>query len=310
MSFLSNILRRLTSRPRESARSESTPDTEKTPETFQGLLGITFTRKELLEQALTHRSAVSGEPGRENGAGSNERLEFLGDSVLGLVVNEQLFHKYPDQREGVLTQMKSLLVSRAVLSVKAREMRVGEFLFLSSGEEESGGRDRSSILADSFEAVVGAIYLDKGMAATRDFIEKRLMCDSQKILEDKSNINYKSMLQEYIQSEKKIHPQYRVSSEEGPDHEKVFTVDVMVGKRVLGRGKGNNKKRAQQEAARAALLALDLLPARRNGGGPMVGNYVGGPEKKGEPRSNGSKKGRPKRGFSRRGGKRKAGRSG
>lgn len=277
MSFLSNILRRMHARRRATKLSRSEAKAEDTLEKFQNLLGFRFTRVELLRQALTHRSAVSADAeGGENGIESNERLEFLGDSVLGLVVNEHLFHEYPSHREGLLTQMKSLLVSRAILSAKARDMRVGKFLFLSSGEEESGGRDRSSILADSFEAVIGAIYLDKGMEAARGFISERLMADSRKILEDTNHINYKSMLQEYIQSERKIHPQYRVTSEAGPDHEKVFTVDVMVGKRVYGRGKGKNKKEAQQEAARSALQSLDLLPKNSDGGGSIMGNFTYG----------------------------------
>ncbi len=272
MGFLSNIYKRLRTRTSLKGATRSEAQIERTLERFQDALGLRFIRKELLRQALTHRSATSGEHFSENGTESNERLEFLGDSVLGLVVNEHLFHEYPQDREGLLTQMKSLLVSRAVLSRKAREMRVGEFLFLSSGEEESGGRDRSSILADSFEAVVGAIYLDQGMEAARTFISERLMADSRNILEDRSNINYKSVLQEHVQSEQKTHPQYRVTSEDGPDHEKVFTVDVMVGRKVLGRGKGKNKKRAQQEAARAALQSLDLLPKQPAGGGLVVGN--------------------------------------
>jgi ribonuclease-3 len=272
MGFLSDILKRLRPRSGAGAATKSEAQVERTLERFQELLGLRFVHKDLLRRALTHRSATAGDQQSENGTESNERLEFLGDSVLGLVVNEHLFHQYPRDREGLLTQMKSLLVSRAVLSRKAREMKVGEFLFLSSGEEESGGRDRSSILADSFEAVVGAIYLDQGMEAARTFIGERLMADSRNILEDRSNINWKSMLQEHVQSEQKTHPQYRVTSEDGPDHEKVFTVDVMVGRKVLGRGKGKNKKRAQQEAARAALRSLDLLPKQSDGGGLVVGN--------------------------------------
>jgi ribonuclease-3 len=227
-------------------------------EAFQRVLGFRFTDFALLKQALTHRSASSNEGG--NSIESNERLEFLGDSVLGLIVNEHLFREFPQDREGHLTQMKSLLVSKPILSVKARDMDIGRYLFMSPGEEESGGRDRSSILADAFEAVIGAIYLDGGMEAARTFIEIRLMSGAREILRDRNHINYKSMLQELVQSEKKIHPQYRVTSEDGPDHEKVFTVAVLVGKSVLGRGKGKNKKQAQQEAARLALQSLGVLP--------------------------------------------------
>jgi ribonuclease-3 len=296
MKLLSNILKRFASGGEGRPVSKQERKIEATMARFQEHLGFTFTHKELLRQALTHRSATSGDTSGENASESNERLEFLGDSVLGLVVNEHLFHEYPRHREGLLTQMKSLLVSRAILSVKAREMKVGDYLFLSSGEEESGGRDRSSILADSFEAVIGAIYLDKGMEAARSFIKDKLMADSKQILEDRNHINYKSMLQEHIQSEKKIHPQYRVTSEDGPDHEKVFTVDVMVGKKVLGRGKGKNKKQAQQEAARVALRSLDLLPARNETNGTFVGNFVTGRPKNNHLRGNSNKDRARKRG--------------
>ena len=258
MSLVSKIFRRLAPRARGGIEVRGGRPDGDSAEAFQRVLGFRFTNIELLRQALTHRSA--GPNGGDDAVESNERLEFLGDSVLGLVVNEHLFKEYPQDREGHLTQMKSLLVSKPILSVKARDMRIGEYLFMSSGEEESGGRDRSSILADAFEAVIGAIYLDGGMEAARTFIEKRLMSGAREILRDRNHINYKSMLQELIQSEKKIHPQYRVTSEDGPDHEKMFTVAVLVGKKTLGRGKGKNKKQAQQEAARTALQSLGVLP--------------------------------------------------
>jgi ribonuclease-3 len=257
MSFVSRILKRLTPRGPGGIGSRGLRYSGDPVEAFQRVLGFRFTDIGLLRQALTHRSASSNDG--DNSIESNERLEFLGDSVLGLVVNEHLFREYPRDREGHLTQMKSLLVSKPILSVKARDMDIGRYLFMSSGEEESGGRDRSSILADAFEAVIGAIYLDGGMEAARAFIEDKLMSGAREILKDRNHINYKSMLQELVQSEQKIHPQYRVTSEDGPDHEKVFTVAVIVGKRVLGKGKGKNKKQAQQEAARMALRSLGVL---------------------------------------------------
>jgi ribonuclease-3 len=258
MRFISRILKRLTPRePRQAGGREGRYPGDPV-EGFQQVLGLRFADPGLLRKALTHRSASSSEDG--NSIESNERLEFLGDSVLGLVVNEHLFTGHPTDREGNLTRMKSLLVSRPILSVKARDMNIGRYLFMSAGEEESGGRDRSSILADAFEAIVGAIYLDQGMEAARTFIDERLMSSAMEILKDRNNINYKSMLQEMVQSEKKIHPQYRVTSEDGPDHEKEFTVAVLVGKTVLGKGKGKNKKQAQQEAARVALQSLGMIP--------------------------------------------------
>jgi len=258
MGIVSKIFRRLAPRARSRVEARGGRPDGDPVEAFQRVLGFRFTNIELLRQALTHRSASSN--GGDDSVESNERLEFLGDSVLGLIVNEHLFREYPHDREGHLTQMKSLLVSKPILSVKARDMQIGRYLFMSPGEEESGGRDRSSILADAFEAVTGAIYLDGGMEAARSFIDRRLMSGAREILKDRNHINYKSMLQELIQSEKKIHPQYRVTSEDGPDHEKMFTVAVQVGKKTLGRGKGKNKKQAQQEAARTALQSLGVLP--------------------------------------------------
>ena len=287
MNFISRIFRRLPTPAAGRLRRRGGRFHGNQVDAFQRVLDFEFTDPELLKQALTHRSASSNESG--NSIESNERLEFLGDSVLGLVVNEYLFKEYPDEREGNLTQMKSLLVSRPILSVKARDMEIGEYLYMSPGEEESGGRDRSSILADAFEAIIGAIYLDQGMEGARAFIVRRLMSSSREILKDRNNINYKSMLQELIQSERKTHPQYRVTSEEGPDHEKVFTVDVTVGKTVLGRGKGKNKKQAQQEAARIALRSIGALPDAP----PVAPSFSrGGPRQKSQNRTGYRRRGR------------------
>jgi ribonuclease-3 len=213
--------------------------------------GITFRNAALLKLALTHRSYlhVTGQGPRD----SNERLEFLGDSVLGLVTSEYLYRAHPTEHEGQLTKTKSLLVSKAILSRRALAMGLGRFVFMSHSEVESGGRQRLSILADAFEAVVGAIYLDQGFEAARDFIEHWLLRESRVIVADKRHTNYKSHLQEYVQSAFRTHPVYRIRSELGPDHSKQFMVEVIVGRRVLGSGKGRNKKEAEQAAARHAL---------------------------------------------------------
>jgi len=209
----------------------------------------------LLRLALTHRSylSVTGMGPRE----SNERMEFLGDSVLGLVTSEYLYRLFPDEHEGQLTKTKSLLVSKAILSRKALSMGLGRFVLLSHSEVESGGRQRLSILADAFESVVAAIYLDQGFEEAREFIEYWLLRGSREIVADKRHRNYKSHLQEYVQTTFRTHPVYRIRSQMGPDHSKLFLVEVMVGRRALGEGRGPNKKEAEQAAARDALESVE-----------------------------------------------------
>ncbi|NOT34472.1 MAG: ribonuclease III, partial [Candidatus Eisenbacteria bacterium] len=218
---------------------------------FSKHFGIRFNDPGLLKLALTHRSYlhVTGQGPRE----SNERLEFLGDSVLGLVTSEFLYRRHPNEHEGQLTKTKSLLVSKAILSRRALAMGLGKFVFMSHSEIESGGRQRLSILADAFESVLGAVYLDQGFEAARTFIDRHLLDDARIIAADKRHTNYKSHLQEYVQSTFRTHPVYRIRSSMGPDHSKVFMVEVMVGRRVLGEGRGPNKKEAEQAAARDAL---------------------------------------------------------
>ena len=234
----------------------STPRSENTVEELQQSMGIRFSNLDLLRQALTHKSYLhenSGEGGESNG-----RMEFLGDSVLGLVVNEFFYQQFPLAEEGELTKMKSLLVSKAVLARRARAMHIGRFLFLAEAEVETGGRERTSLLADGLEALIGAIYLDRGLDAAKKFLYEHLLCDAGKIIRDSKHTNYKSILQEYIQGEYRIHPDYRVLSEKGPEHEKLFTVEVSVHRKVLGKGTGKNKKEAEQAAARQAVAKLEL----------------------------------------------------
>jgi len=220
--------------------------------------GITFRDPGLLKLALTHRSYlhVTGQGPRE----SNERLEFLGDSVLGLTTSDFLYRSHPSEHEGQLTKTKSLLVSKAILSRRALAMGLGRFVLMSHSEMESGGRLRLSILADAFESVIGAIYLDQGFPAAQAFIERWLLRESRVIVADKQHTNYKSHLQEYVQSTFRTHPVYRIRSEMGPDHSKQFMVEVMVGRRQLGVGRGPNKKEAEQAAARNALEAVEAGP--------------------------------------------------
>ncbi len=228
-------------------------------EEFQQHFRIPFGDIDLLKLALTHRSylSVTGQGPRE----SNERLEFLGDSVLGLVTSEYLYRENPEEHEGDLTKSKSLLVSKAILSRRALAMGLGRFVLMSHSEVESGGRQRLSILADAFEAVIGAVYLDQGFEPAREFIHKWLLRESGAIVADKRHTNYKSHLQEYVQSTWRTHPVYRIRSEMGPDHSKHFLVEVLVGKRSLGEGRGRNKKEAEQAAARSALERAGVMAA-------------------------------------------------
>src|SRR2546428_3553343 len=194
-------------------------------------------------------------------------MEFLGDSVVGLVVNEFLYRMFTSLREGELTKMKSLLVSRVILSRTAKLMGLGDYILLSDAETGSGGRDRASILADTLEGVIGAVYLDGGLEPARRLTERLLLREVHEILSDANLANYKSMLQEYVQGEFKSHPQYRISSENGPDHQKLFAVEVVVNGRTLGRGHGSNKKEAEQEAARDALLHFEKIGRSEKQGG-------------------------------------------
>ena len=218
---------------------------------FMRHFGLDFKDLALLKQALTHRSYLSVTGG--HASESNERLEFLGDSVLGLVTSEQLFRTRPGEHEGQLTKTKSLLVSKAIISRRALAMGLGKFVLMSHSEIDSGGRQRLSILADAFESVIGAVYLDLGFEAARQFIDRWLLKDSSVIVADKRHVNYKSHLQEFVQSTFRTHPVYRIRSEVGPDHSKHFMVEVSAGRRVLGEGRGKNKKEAEQAAARQAL---------------------------------------------------------
>ncbi len=219
-------------------------------------LGYDFRDKSLLGNALLHRSHihVTGQD-REQ---SNERLEFLGDAVLGLVANEELYHSYPDRSEGDLTKMKSLLVCGAHLSEVAIEFDLGANIRMSRSEAATGGRQRSSILADTTEALIGAVFLDGGLSPAREVIKRLVLKSSETVLERRSLRNYKSRLQELIQSRYKSPPRYKVIKVAGPDHNRVFQVSVSFNGEVLGLGEGRNKKTAEQQAARLALEKLEV----------------------------------------------------
>jgi ribonuclease-3 len=244
-----------------SGRTETPPVPLHGPanlELLQEKLGYRFRDPERLAHALVHRSALHASGGSR--IESNERLEFLGDSVLGLVANEFLYAAYSDAEEGDLTKMKSKLVCGASLAKVAAQQELGVHVLMSQGEEATGGRARASILADLVEAIIGAVYLDGGLAAARGLVEDWVLDRSAELLADKSLANEKSRLQELVQSGYKSPPRYRILDAIGPDHERVFTVEVLVGDRVLGKGTGKSKKSAEQQAAGVALRAITAHP--------------------------------------------------
>ncbi len=218
------------------------------------IIGHKFSNADLLVQALKHRSYLPEV--NESRVQSNERLELLGDAVLGLVVTEALYRRFHEKEEGEITMMKSLLVSRKVLARLCRDMNIGEHLLISESEDLSGGRHRPSILADVFEAIIGAIYMDGGLDAARRFIEKHLLKEMESTLADEGHRNFKSLLLEHSQSRNLGSPFYAVCSEQGPDHDKWFTIEVKIQNQTVGVGQGNSKKKAEQHAAQNALEKL------------------------------------------------------
>ncbi len=173
-------------------------------------------------------------------------------------MTENLYQKFQNKREGDLTQIKSLLVSKVVLAQKGRDLGLGNYLYLSSEEDIAGGRDRTSIIGDAFEALLGAIYLDGGLKAAESFVQRTLLSGFEEIVSNGEYLNFKSVLLEHTQSEGRGHPRYLVNSEEGPDHRKVFTVEVVIGGDRMGTGSGRSKKEAQQMAAKEALSKLGI----------------------------------------------------
>jgi ribonuclease-3 len=221
---------------------------------LQKNIGITFQTPSLLETALTHSSFVNESSG--NVVESNERLEFLGDAVLDFIVAEKLYQDFPDISEGQMTRLRAALVSRDTLARVAREVRLGDFLRLGKGEEASGGRGKTANLAGALEAVIAAAFLDGGVVTSRNLISNLLGEELAKVVSQGIGIDYKSRLQELMQSRQQPTPTYRLVAEAGPDHDKRFTIEVMSGDTVLGRGTGRSKKSAETEAARSALEQL------------------------------------------------------
>ncbi|MGF7057252.1 ribonuclease III [Brassicibacter mesophilus] len=223
---------------------------------IQQKIGYKFKNINLLNWALTH-SSYANEHKRFN-ITYNERLEFLGDSVLGLVVSDYIFTKYPNYPEGDLTKLRATVVCEPSLSFVARKINLGKYLLLGKGEEVTGGRERVSILADAFEAVIGAIYLDGKLGNARKFVLKYLSVVIEKAVNGGELFtDYKTQLQEKLQKKTKSKIEYKVVLEEGPDHNKIFHTEVSVKNKVLGVGVGKSKKEAEQNAAKRALNRMD-----------------------------------------------------
>ena len=216
--------------------------------------GFTFKTPSLLEQALVHSSYINENPGFA--VGHNERLEFLGDAILGFVIAEKLYKDFPEFSEGDMTRLRALLVRRDTLARVAKEIGLGEYLYLGKGEEASGGRHKPANLAGAMEAVIAVVFLDKGLAATREFVLRWFAEELGKSVKRGTVADYKSRLQEFLQAHQKLAPSYRLAEAMGPDHDKSFTVEVMAGDTVLGTGSGKSKKAAEMEAARLALKRL------------------------------------------------------
>lgn len=218
------------------------------PTELENIIGYCFKDKAILKEALTHKSFA----GEHKSAHHNERLEFLGDSILGAIVADYIYCQCPHSEEGVLSKIKSNLVSRHNLYLWAKELDLGRFLCLGHGELATGGRQRDSILSNAMEAVIGAVYIDGGYSAAEQVVLPWVR--TQQLKQDSGD--YKSTLQEFIQKRSRHTPQYEVVQTVGPEHDKVFTVEVSLDGKLLGTGKGRNKKLAEQDAARDAYARL------------------------------------------------------
>ena len=223
---------------------------------FAKRLGIPLGDGQILNEALTHKSYTHERkmaPGH-----NNEKLEFLGDSVLGLVISQHVFATYPEVTEGGLSKVKSVVVSAQVLSEKAKEMGLGEFILLGKGEEKSGGRVRPGLLADALEAVIGAAYLVGGLPAAEKMVLNMLRDDVEKVFSGRIEKDYKTLLQEHFQKTQKTAPRYEIVREWGPDHNRNFEASCSVNGKTLSVGVGKNKKEAEQVAAQEAIRKLQI----------------------------------------------------
>ncbi len=228
---------------------------EVSPHEFADRMGIQFTNLGLLARALTHRSYFNE---HKDAIEDNERLEFLGDAVLDFLVGAWLYHRFPEMAEGQLTRLRAALVGNEQLAEFARNLNIGSALRLGHGEAENGGRDRSPLLGSTFEALIGAIYLDQDIAQVWKFMDPMLDSSVKQIIADQMEHHPKSTLQEWSQSKGLGTPVYRTVGDSGPDHDKYFEVDVIIDGVIYGEGRGHSKQTAAKEAARLALDKLGL----------------------------------------------------
>ncbi len=218
---------------------------------LQETLGLALTELSLLGQALVHSSYINENPGVS--PISNERLEFLGDAVLGLIVAENLYKDFPDISEGEMTRLRAALVRRETMARIAEAIRLGDYLYLGKGEEASGGRHKPANLASALEALIAAVFLDQGLAVTAGLVSRLFSRELAQVVNQSTAFDYKSRLQEFMQANYQLTPAYRLVETSGPDHDRMFKVEVMAGGAVLGTGSGKSKKLAEIEAARSAL---------------------------------------------------------
>lgn len=220
-------------------------------------LQLSFPDPALAIAALTHKSYINEH--REDGNTHNERLEFLGDAVVDLAISHRLMERFPQAAEGELSRLRALIVNEEGLARVARALNLGELLLLGKGEERTGGRVKSSVLADALEAVIGAVYLSLGLPKVMDVVDTHFSEALDGVADGRSGLDYKTRLQEEVQNRLRIAPRYRVVSETGPDHEKLFEIEVLVGDSLSARATGRSKKEAEQAAARRTLEMLAAL---------------------------------------------------
>lgn len=251
---------------------------QKSGDGLEAKLGYRFRDPELLAHALVHRSFLTGKdlPYESN----NERLEFLGDSVLNMLTTEYLYRTYPSDSEGELSKRKSAIVSGHACAQSSKEWDLGEYVKIGKSEAKMGGRGKESILADAYEAVLGAVYLDGGLEDVRAILNRFHFPRVKEIISAEDFVNFKSALLEYCQGKLHTAPEYEIVGEDGPEHQKVFTAQVHVNSKVYGQGQGPNKKRAEQEAARVTLELLkaeDVAPSAEAAASKKPPRYLGRP---------------------------------
>ncbi len=238
--------------------NELYPKWEKSLIQLQKRIDYTFHDTMLLKAALTHKSYLRRKYSDHKDPSPFERMEFLGDSILGFVVSKELFTKHPDEQEGKLSKLKSKIVSETYLTLKANAIDLGKYILLSPEEQQSGGSTKPSILSDTMEAMICSIYLDSGIASASRFVKNCILKDYEETVTRNELVNYKSILQEYVQARNQDPPQYLTIAEEGPEHNKQFVVEVKIGKQLMGTGKGSTKKMAHQDAACKACQKLGI----------------------------------------------------